>query len=257
MKRSILVFSILVLVLSFCFALPLLSNEKKGQAESYRIKQGDTLWDISARFLKDPFLWPKLWQRNPYITNPHWIYPGNSIRLTAGEEEKKEEPPRPAAIEKPKVQEPQVKTAEAPPVEKKPEPPPVKPAEEKPNFFYDLRTSGFLSDVDYYGSGTILESREGKTLMAEGDIVYLAFRGAGPVEVGNKYTIFRASDIVFHPHTGEKVGRRYRPAGILQVIDQHRGFGTAKVIEAFEAIFKGDMIQPYLKEKMEVGELKK
>ncbi len=41
--------------------------------------------------MKNPFLWPKLWQRNPYITNPHWIYPGNPVRLNPLEEPKKEE----------------------------------------------------------------------------------------------------------------------------------------------------------------------
>ena len=74
---------IVILILAFCFALPPLAQEKKEAEEIYTIKPGDTLWDISSRFLKDPFLWPKLWQRNPYITNPHWIYPGRPIRLSA------------------------------------------------------------------------------------------------------------------------------------------------------------------------------
>jgi len=47
----------------------------------YTIKQGDTLWDISNAFYKDPFLWPLLWKANPYITNPDLIYPGNKLAI--------------------------------------------------------------------------------------------------------------------------------------------------------------------------------
>ena len=260
MKRSGVILTILVIVLSFCLVLPLLSQEKKGEGETYTIKQGDTLWEISSRFLKDPFLWPKLWQRNPYITNPHWIYPGNAIRLSPLEEPKKEEPRQAVVEEKPKEvpKEPEVKKPEPLPVEKKPEVAVVaKPVEEKPAVFPEVRTAGFFSDINYRGLGMILESKEGKSLMAEGDIVYLAFKGSGPIQLGNKYTIFRPSELIDHPFTEKKIGRRYQITGILQVIDQYGNFYTAKVIEAFEAIYKGDMIQPYLKEKMEVGEVKK
>src|SRR3989304_8078555 len=101
MKRIVGFFFAMILTLSFCFVLPGLTQDTKETEGVYTIKQGDTLWDISSRFLKNPFLWPKLWQRNSYITNPHWIYPGNPIRLSAFEEIRKEEPAKVAAGDRP------------------------------------------------------------------------------------------------------------------------------------------------------------
>ncbi len=259
MKKLRSIHFIAILMISLIFILSPLAQEKKEAEDVYTIKQGDTLWDISSKFLKDPFLWPKLWQRNPYITNPHWIYPGQPICLSPLEDLKKEEPKKVVVEEKPKEEKPkeaivevEVKKVEPPPIEKKPE----TVVEAKPIFFPEARSAGFLSDIEFPGIGIILDSKEGKSLMSQEDIVYLAFKTSKPIMIGDKYTVFRASEVVKHPVTDQKIGKKINITGNIQIIDQHGNFFTARVIESFDAILKGDMLHPYMKEKME-GEEKK
>jgi len=74
---------ILSLSLLTCSLLVLAEQLKiNGDAPTiYVVEKGDTLWDISAVFLQQPWLWPKLWRLNPEINNPHLIYPGDVLKL--------------------------------------------------------------------------------------------------------------------------------------------------------------------------------
>jgi LysM domain-containing protein len=270
MRRFVGFFFAMILMFSFCFALPGLTQGTKETEGVYTIQKGDTLWDISSKFLRDPFLWPKLWEKNPYITNPHWIYPGNTIRLTDLELAKTEEPQKTVgekpgemvkAAEAPGVTEREVQKAESlmpAPVEKKREEivevkAEVKPSpvEEKPGYFREIRSAGFMSNLDYRGIGIVLESREGKNIMSEGDILYMALKTGEPIAIGNRYTVFRPGREIRHPVTDRRIGRKYTIAGIVQLIDQTNDFYTARVLECFDAIWIGDYIQPYSREKME------
>ncbi|MGH8108615.1 MAG: LysM peptidoglycan-binding domain-containing protein [Arenimonas sp.] len=78
LKRLLAVFTATFIALAgIAFAAEL----RQDHPSTYVVRKGDTLWDISARFLKKPWLWPEIWQANPQVKNPHLIYPGDVLSL--------------------------------------------------------------------------------------------------------------------------------------------------------------------------------
>src|SRR5208337_1554876 len=104
----------------------------------YVVKKGDTLWDISKRFYSDAFLWPRLWQQNQYITNPHQISPGDRIRLYPYKVLIKEEAKPAVAGE--------VKHPPPPKVEGALPPLPPPPAVIRLTIFPEVNSAGFIAD---------------------------------------------------------------------------------------------------------------
>lgn len=221
----------------------------------HTIVKDDTLWDISDEYLKDPFKWPRIWKVNPYIKNPHLIYPGDIVRIT------------PDGLEIIKgngveiVEDVEVDVDKLPVQALEPEPekvvmlepefiPPPQPV--KPSLSSDmLARQGFISDKELKASGAIIESKEKVVLLDEGAEVFLSFKNKEEVNIGDRYLIFITSEQVMHPVTGKRVGYMTDIRGNLIIT------GTGKVVEgrienSYKEIETGSKLIPYKEPPTEV-----
>ena len=62
---------------------------KPDHPQRYVVQKGDTLWDISNLYLKDPWIWPEVWHINPQVINTHLIFPGDKLSLISVEGQQK------------------------------------------------------------------------------------------------------------------------------------------------------------------------
>ncbi len=234
-------------------AEPAFSRESGG---TYIIKQGDTLWDISNMFLKDPFLWPFIWKANPYIANPDLIYPGNRLAIPGigPVERAMQAPAEPAstneqempgaavlARKQPLQTAPTVTDEERGPVNRfiLPDETPV-PIIDK----YSMLNAGFVSQEE--SEDRIVGSLEGKTIFGYDDIVYVTINSKQDAAVGDKLIMYRPLERVKHPVTGRNYGRLIKVLGILQLMAKGSGNNyTARITLSFDAADKKSMLTPY------------
>jgi hypothetical protein len=57
------------------------SRGSRAVPPTHTVRRGDTLWDITEYYFRNPWEWPRVWSYNPEVTNPHWIYPDDVLRL--------------------------------------------------------------------------------------------------------------------------------------------------------------------------------
>jgi hypothetical protein len=245
MKRrtqSVVLFSG-ILFLSLLMAATAAAEEKINVVESetgfyYTIQKGDTLWDLSNHFSDSPWLWPELWQDNDQITNPHWIFPGERIRLykKSGEHTV-------------------IQTDPETPVVVTPEEPvkPVKPmAENKaagPFFVYEsMNRVGFIRKPPAAPTGTIFEVQGKKVMISEGDIVYVRpseDAPAGALIPGSQQYIFRYMAPTEEKDAMETIGVQHYLLGILEVTRKEQDMVMAKVLKSFRPIKVDDLLMPF------------
>jgi len=219
------------------------------------IKKGDTLWDLSDAYLDDPYEWPELWQRNQYITNPHLIYPGNSLRLYGEPKALRPKAVREAervgtgvteAVAVPEEAETtgiEAGIEESAVVGKKAEAP--TPVEVEEGEFAQVFRKGGVEYIilEEDSLGKIIDARYRKRLLAQGDTVYIATKERPP-EIGERFLIFRTQKMLKNPYTHKK-GKKIYVLGALKVTAIKGVLYQAEITDSMDAISRGDEIMTY------------
>jgi hypothetical protein len=211
--------------------------------DAYIIQKGDTLWDLSERWLGDPFLWPQVWDENRYILDSHWIYPGDPLVIPGRPTVVPEEGPPPAE-ETPPQEQPvdpgygrQVQEEQPPPAQELP--PRLAPLVPIANEG-DLYCSGYI-DPEPTTSELVIAGRETERVnVAEGDVVYLNHGTDLGIKPGDEFAILRQTDSVNHPATNQALGTFVQRMGRVRVLFAQERRATAVIELSCQDITDGD-----------------
>jgi hypothetical protein len=209
-------------------------------ANVYIIQPGDTLWDLAAKSLGNPYLWPQIWEQNQYIRDAHWIYPGDPLVIGV------------KAAEVPATPEPATEAApaegERAAVAGAGEAPPTEALELVPvGSEDDIYCFGYLGPVDEEPQMTVTsaEQLEYQASFFTGDIVYLSHGTAEGVEAGQEYFLIDPAREVRHPATGAVLGRMMRYVGYVRVLCAQEHTATAEVMSSCDEVLVGNWLKPF------------
>jgi hypothetical protein len=250
-------------------------------AESYTIARGDTLWDLARRFYGNPYLWPQLWEKNQYILDAHWIYPGDPL-VTGIQVAPVQNLAQAGAAG------PGGTTVGTPALaETQPEPPPQVPGVESAakatsppvplGWESDIYCSGFIADGDEqfpyaiigsefddltptlnptYHRGELrgyLGRNTAKVNMFTGDIVYLNAGARQGLTPGSLFTILGSPRPVVHPVTAEPFGSFVGYAGRLRVLSVQEDTAIAEIVHSCDGVKLGERLRPFEPEPVPLG----
>lgn len=197
--------------------------ENDSTPETHLVIKGDTLWDLSAHYFHNPYQWPKLWAYNPSITNPHWIYPGDIVRLF---------PPGQLPTE------PVVATTT-------PEGPRRIQGGMRLRTGVFLRQTGFVEQGELASAGKIKASKEERSMLGALDEAYVEFPKEHPLVVGQRYTIYTPTQKVDHPLTHKYLGQLVEIFGeceVRAVTDGH--IAKVAIVDSLNPIERGFLVGP-------------
>ena len=192
------------------------------EPRTHQVVEGDTLWSLSSQYLSDPLMWPALWSYNPQVTNPHWLYPGDTIYL---------EPRDEAAAE--------LTTA---------------PQDSRPTFMArpkmaptSLNVPGIYLDKLPETRGHILFSDQEKHMIAPGDYVqvdWVDIEMRKKISNGQRFTVFSQSKAVKNEN-GDDMAYKLIRQGVIEIVDARNDtLSTAQVIQSSREIERGMLILP-------------
>ena len=183
------------------------------------VRRGDTLWGICDEYFQNPYQWPRVWSYNPQLQNPHWIYPGDQIRLQSGN--------LPAAAGAPRAAVPNGSGSLI---------------DQRRTVATDtvfLRDEGYVEDESKENWGEISGAPEDHMLLGDFDEVYLRVSKDHDVKVGQELTVFR-------PTRELGTGAIVQIEGTIRVDqwDAKDRVARGQIVETLDAIERGARIGP-------------
>jgi hypothetical protein len=194
--------------------------------ELHVVRRGDTLWDICWYYFNDPWQWPKIWSYNPQITNPHWIYPGDLVRLL------------PRGVFAAAQQEPEQAgsgASGAPAIDNLPAP--------QQRTGVALKQNAFVEKADLDNAITIDGAVDEKVLLGTGDSVYLRYPKNNEPKVGKRYSVYEPTKAV------KGKGSYVHVIGTVEVVsvkEDKRARGV--IVDSTQEIERGLKVGPLAKE---------
>lgn len=209
----------------------------------YVIEKGDTLWDLSKRFLGSPYLWPQIWNQNKYISDAHWIYPGDPLVM-----------PKVALISD------QAGTAgaDAGLGEEGGLPTGTAGGADAGSLLFPVTEEHALQCAAYVVTEKeddglrVLGSEQGrdKHALTERDILYLNRGSNAGVKAGDVYSFHRVAYKVKHPTTGKTLGTKIETTGWGRVILVTDNSASVEVDSACDNISAGNYLKPFEKQNV-------
>lgn len=211
----------------------------------YTVIKGDTLWDISGRFLERPWLWPELWRVNPQIENPHLIYPGDRIALVWIDGQPQLRLDRGDAGRTFRMSpsdserlEPQIR---ATPLESAI---PAIRLDAIQAFLVQNRVvdTGVLDAAPY-----VVQGESERLIVGAGDRVYVR----GELPDSESFSIVRKGPLYIDPDSKEVLGREATYIGLGRAVAQDADIATMAVSSTREEVHVGDRILPTEQRRLE------
>ena len=202
---------------------------KANHPDRYTVVKGDTLWDISERFLTSPWLWPEVWHVNPQISNPHLIFPGDVIGLIYIDGQPrittlKEGPNNGVVKLSPKVRAAPISTAI-----------PTIPLDAISSFLSENR---IVTLEELEAAPYVLSGKEAHLITGAGDEIF----ARGDAKGADKLGIYRQSERYTDPDSGEFLGLEAKAIASTAVSAQDDDIVTLRVLRSSEEVRQGDRL---------------
>jgi hypothetical protein len=206
-------------------------------SRTHTVQKGDTLWDLSAKYLGNPYAWPQIWELNQWIKDAHWIYPGDPLIIDMGRSVATAEsvPESVAGLQ------PDQRRAN-PSVGRRPE---------LGFSFQDFIQLPFLAPNGaeaYYkelGALTITSNkREDRQYLGEGETVYVNGGAEQGLKVGDRFLILKTvARKLMHPSVPKKnLGDVLQQVGVVRITSLQPKGAVAVIERSLDSVERGDRL---------------